>query len=569
MSDADRQPPRATPVDTAALFDALPESYLVLNGRHEVVQANARYLAMAGRTLDDVLGRSVFDINPSLSAAQTAARREWLMATLGDLQDGESRLSPLIRYDGHPTGNGEGERYWQVKATRLSGFDHEEGSVVLLHVTDVTHQIVQTEQSRREHAKLRSQARLRKLLVDEANAALQTHRERLEELLSFAKVGAWELDIATGHLSCTDQCKANLGLGPQDSVDEARVFNVLMHPDDRRDVRAAMDRAIETRTHFEVEYRVMWGDGSLHWLMSRGAARYLGDGTAQSMIGFTIDITARKASELRYQAIAEEEQRAREVSERGARAMDHFVAAVSHELRSPLHAILWWTTLLERAGDPTHATRAAQVIERNTRQLARMVDDLLDSGAIATGKLSVELRPLDMALLAATVAEDLRLDAQARQVTLIVGEPVPCMVMADENRLKQVVLNLLTNALKFAERGCVEVAVTPSGDHAELSVRDTGVGIAPEALERIFERFEQAHHDRANRAPGLGLGLWMVKNLVQMHNGTVTAHSEGLGKGATFRVRVPLIGAAAVDENLQAGAARFGVRDDSARVQRD
>lgn len=539
MSGAERKFPEAPPVNATALFDALPEPYLVLDARHDVIEANTRYLTMAGRARDDVVGKSIFDINPTLSESQMLARRNWLTDTLGNLAIGESRMSPLLRYDGHPAGSGNGERYWQARATRLDGIGTA-GPLVLLQVVDVTDQIVQTEQSRREHAKLRSQARLRKLLVDEANAALQSHRERLEELLAFAKVGAWEIDIATGYMVCTDQCKANMGLRPDETLDEGRVFGELMHVEDRRQVRAAMDRAIAARAHFEVEYRVNWPDGAMHWLMSRGAARYLEDGSAQSMIGFTIDITARKASELHYQAIAEEEQRAREISERGAQAMDHFVAAVSHELRSPLHAILWWTTLLERGTDPSHIGRAAEVIERNTRQLARMVDDLLDSGAVATGKLSVDLRRLDLASLAATVAEDLRLDAESRQVTLVVAPPSPCLVMADETRLKQIVLNLLTNALKFAERGTVELSVATDGDHALLSVCDSGVGISPEALERIFERFEQAHQHRANRAPGLGLGLWMVKNLVLLHNGSVTAHSEGLGKGATFRVRLPL-----------------------------
>ncbi|PLQ00755.1 sensor histidine kinase [Cupriavidus pauculus] len=534
---AEQQRPEERLLDIAALFDALPESYLVLNAAFEVVAANTRYLAMAGRTRGDVMGKSVFDINPSLSESQMVARREWLTVTLDNLAEGESRLSPPIRYDGHPAGHGNTERYWQARASRLAGASE---AAFVLQVMDVTEQIVRTEQTRREHDKLRSQAQLRQMLVEEANAALQTHRKQLEELLSFAKVGAWELDVATGFMACTDQCKANMGLQPDDTIDEARVFGELMHVDDRDAVRAAMAHAIASRDHFEVEYRVVWQDGTMRWLMSRGTAHYLEDGSAQSLIGFTIDITARKASELHYQAVAQEEQRAREISERGARAMDHFVAAVSHELRSPLHAILWWTTLLERGTDPAHVRRAAEVIERNTRQLARMVDDLLDSGAIATGKLSVDLRLLDMAAVAAMVAEDLRLDAESRNVTLIVAPALPCMVMADEHRLKQVVLNLLTNALKFAERGTVELAVASDGVDVVLSVRDSGAGIAPEALERIFERFEQAHREHANRAPGLGLGLWMVKNLVLMHNGSVTAHSDGLGKGSMFRVQLPL-----------------------------
>lgn len=537
MPDADDPVRQEPPLDTAALFDALPESYLVLDAKFEVVAANARYLAISGRTREEVIGKSVFHINPSLSEAQMVARREWLASTLDNLPVGASRLSPPIRYDGHPTGTGNARRYWQAKVTHLSG---SAAAAYVLQVMDVTDQTLQAEEAQREHARLRSQAQLRQVLVDEANAALQTHREQLEELLSFAKVGAWELDVATGYMACTNQCKANMGLRPEDQIDEARVFDELMHADDRVAVRAAIDLAIATQTHFEVEYRVIWRDGTMRWLMSRGAARYLEDQSAQSLIGFTIDITARKASELHYQAVAEEEQRAREISERGARAMDHFVAAVSHELRSPLHAILWWTTLLERSADPSHVHRAAEVIERNTRQLARMVDDLLDSGAIATGKLSVDLQPLDMAALAATVAEDLRLDAESRAVTLTVAPALPCPVMADEHRLKQIVLNLLSNALKFAERGTVDLAVAANGGYVVLSVRDSGVGISAEALERIFERFEQAHREHAHRAPGLGLGLWMVKNLVLMHHGSVSAHSDGLGKGSTFRVQLPL-----------------------------
>ena len=194
----------------------------------------------------------------------------------------------------------------------LTRLDGSSAAAFVLQVTDVTDQIVKTEQTRREHAKLRSQARLRQVLVDEANAALQTHRKQLEELLAFAKVGAWELDVATGFMACTDQCKANMGLQPDDAIDEARVFEELMHVDDRDTVRAAMSEAIAGRVHFEVEYRVIWQDGTMRWLMSRGAARYLEDGSAQSLIGFTIDITARKASELHYQAVAAEEQRARD-----------------------------------------------------------------------------------------------------------------------------------------------------------------------------------------------------------------------------------------------------------------
>ncbi|CAG2136927.1 PAS domain-containing sensor histidine kinase [Cupriavidus plantarum] len=531
------------PVDTAYLFEVLPDAYLILDGRNVVLHANAKYRAMTGRTLAEVVGRSVYDINQTGSAAQRAARAEWLDATLRDLAQGEERLSSLIRYD-MTTDGSSAEHYWQVRVSRApsppAASSVAPGGLLLLQLMDVTNQVVTEEQTRREHAKLRSQARLRQVLVEEANEELRQNQARLDEVLAFARVGAWELDLATGYMVCTDQCKANMGLKPTDILNEARLFTELIHADDRERVRAAIDASVAARAHFEVEYRVVWADGSTHWLMSRGAGRHLGDGSAQSLIGFTIDITARKTSELRSQAYAAEQQRAREHSDRAVRAMDHFVAAVSHELRSPLHAILWWTTLLQRAKDMAHVERATEVIERNTHQLARMVDDLLDSGAIATGKLSVELRPLDLAALASVVAEDIRVGAESKGLVVRVESSTTAVVLGDESRMRQIVWNLLTNAVKFTDRGSIGLAVAIEASRAVLTVRDTGAGIETEALERIFERFEQARGEGTGRTAGLGLGLWMVKNLVQVHRGTVSAHSDGPGKGALFRVELPL-----------------------------
>jgi PAS domain S-box-containing protein len=548
--------PTRLPVDTAYLFEVLPDAYLILDARLIVLHANAKYRAMTGRTLAEVVGKSVYEINQAGSAAQRRARAEWLDATLHGLAPGEARLSSLIRYD-ISTHGAFAEHYWQVRASRVeappAAASVAPDGLLLLQVMDVTTQVVAEEHNRREHAKLRSQARLRQVLVEEANEELRYNQARLDEVLSFARVGAWEIDLATGFMICTDQCKANLGLQPTDALDERRLFSELIHEDDRERVRAAIDASIDARAHFEVEYRVTWADGSVHWLMSRGAARHLGDGTAQSMLGFTIDITARKTSELRSQAYAAEQQRAREHSDRAVRAMDHFVAAVSHELRSPLHAILWWTTLLQRAKDMAHVERATEVIERNTHQLARMVDDLLDSGAIATGKLSVELRPLDLAALASVVAEDIRVGAESKGLVVRADSLTPAIVLADESRMRQIVWNLLTNAVKFTDRGSIELAVTLDGARAELTVRDTGAGIEAEALERIFERFEQARGEGTGRTAGLGLGLWMVRNLVQVHRGTVTAHSDGPGTGALFRVVLPL---ATPDDIRRAAAQR-------------
>jgi signal transduction histidine kinase len=290
----------------------------------------------------------------------------------------------------------------------------------------------------------------------------------------------------------------------------------------------------------EVEFRVTWPNHSRHWILllaGRGPAAP-DDVGRMPIVGLALDITVRKESELEHLATADAEKKARQESEEATRAMDHFVTTVSHELRSPLGAIMSWATLLQRANDASHTARAGTVIERNARQLTHMVDDLLDSGAIATGKLSIEPVPVDLAALAGNVAEDMRMNFEEKGLALVTDELESCMVLADENRLRQVIWNLLTNAAKFCAHGSVTVAVRTVAGAAEVRVSDTGCGIAPEALGRVFERFHQ--EGRSARASGLGLGLWLVRNIVTLHGGSIHAESDGRDRGATFRVSLPL-----------------------------
>ncbi|WP_336601825.1 PAS domain-containing sensor histidine kinase [Paraburkholderia bengalensis] len=530
------------PVDTSQVFELLPDAWLIVDERYQVVLANARYRETHGVTLADIAGRSIYDINQFGSQSQRDLRRNWLDAMLPGLVPGESRLSPVLRYDTPSPKGSDGTltpRYWQIR-TSVIGPRDDAAPMFGVCVMDVTDSIAVSERDQRERAKLRSQARLRQVLVDEANAELRVHREQLRQALAFAHVGAWELDPATGAIEGSDQCKINLGLAPSEALTQARLFDELIDEADRARVKEAMERGLAQSEHFEVEFRVTWRDGTVHWILLRGLGRYQPDETLKSIVGFTLDITSRKEAELEQRAIAESEKRAREHSDEVARAMDHFVTAVSHELRSPLGAILSWTTLLQRAADASHVARAAGVIERNAHQLSHMVDDLLDSGAIATGKLSVNRRPVDLGALAGNVAEDIRMTAETKGLRLVVGELAPCVVMADESRMKQVAWNLLSNAVKFCAQGEVELSVTVQGQQAELTVRDTGCGIEPDALARIFERFQQINPESGGRVAGLGLGLWLVKHLVDLHHGSVTAHSAGRGKGATFRVALPL-----------------------------
>ncbi|HVR69520.1 MAG TPA: ATP-binding protein, partial [Vicinamibacteria bacterium] len=240
---------------------------------------------------------------------------------------------------------------------------------------------------------------------------------------------------------------------------------------------------------------------------------------------------------------ARRERTARRAAAQEARGREEFLAVASHELRTPLGAILIWTQLLRAAaGEGRADERALDMIERSVRSLAQLIDDLLDVSRIVTGKLRVERRATDLAAVVAAAVESARLGAAARGVELNVRlAPGLPPVDGDPARLQQVAANLISNAVKFTPReGAVEVALSRVGDHARLVVADTGVGIAPEFLPHVFERFTQADSTTTRRHKGLGLGLSIARHLVERHGGTIQAASPGVDRGTTFTVTVPL-----------------------------
>ncbi|HWQ32108.1 MAG TPA: PAS domain S-box protein [Blastocatellia bacterium] len=237
------------------------------------------------------------------------------------------------------------------------------------------------------------------------------------------------------------------------------------------------------------------------------------------------------------------EQAAREAAEAATRAKDEFLALVSHELRTPLNAMLGWARIL-RDGKRNEATiaRAIEIIERNATTQMQLIEDLLDVSRIITGKLRLNVQPVEPAGVVRTACELLRPAAEARQIELNLKlDPGAGIITGDPDRLQQIVWNLVSNAIKFTEPGGrVEVGLERVDPNIRITVRDTGQGIAPEFLPFLFERFRQADASASRRQGGLGLGLALVRHLVELHGGTVRAESPGEGQGATFIVNLPL-----------------------------
>jgi PAS domain S-box-containing protein len=285
--------------------------------------------------------------------------------------------------------------------------------------------------------------------------------------------------------------------------------------------------------------RVPQVDGSIaetEWQITR-------DPGTGARIAIISDVTARRQLEVAREHALAGEQAARAEAERSNQLKDEFLATLSHELRNPLNAILGWAEVLKRAPNvPPAIARGIAAIERNSRVQAHLISDLLDFAGIRFGKMRLEKRLIDPAQAVRAAVEVVSLEAEAKGVKIDVRQPehAPALV-GDDARLQQVFWNLLTNAIKFTPKGGhVEVSSRVVAGNYEVAISDTGSGISPDFLPRLFDRFSQQDSGSAKNFAGLGIGLTIVRHLVTMHAGTITVASKGLGYGATFTVRLPI-----------------------------
>jgi PAS domain S-box-containing protein len=363
--------------------------------------------------------------------------------------------------------------------------------------------------------------------LERAERAVRYSEERLQQGLVAARMAVWERDPHSGQVSFSANLQSVFGKQWQNTAELLK----LVHPDDRDAVRDATDQAIRAGGEYRVTPRIRRADdGRLAWLDVRGRLGLGADGRSTVVHAVAIDITERK--------------RAEEALQLADRRKDEFLAMLAHELRNPLAPISSAADMLRLAyaGEP-RVKQISDIIARQVAHMRHLVNDLLDVSRVTRGLVTVARRPLDLRRVVGEAAEQVRplVDARHHVLDLSLGD-TPVMVDGDHTRLVQVVANLLNNAAKYTpEGGRIEVELEAADGQAFLAVRDNGSGIGPDLLPVVFDLFTQGSRTLDRAQGGLGLGLALVRKLVELHGGHVDATSAGLGHGSTFTVTLPLL----------------------------
>jgi PAS domain S-box-containing protein len=472
-------------------FAASPEALSITRAADGLfLEANAAFLDLYGAKREQVIGRTVHDLGLFVD------RRTRTEVVDEVLARGAAREAPVAvrRLDG------------EVRTVVASVVALEIGGERCL----LTSQRDVTERQRTEQA-------------------LRDSEQRLELALEGARMGTWRADYRTGEVVWDRQHCRLLGIEADLPVTAARgAWAEAMHPDDREAVVAELQAAQRAGRPYAVECRIRRADtGEERWIAAYGRFATEPDGTPVSGVGFAFDITDRKRME--------------EALRTADRRKDEFLATLAHELRNPLAPIRYSARLLRADAPAAALTTAREMIERQTTHMARLLDDLLDMSRITRDVIELRQETLDLRRTIEEVLTATRPLFEASQHRLVVSMPGEAVwVVGDRTRLAQIVDNLAQNAAKYTNPGGrVEVALEAEKGRVLLRVSDSGVGIPPARLPEVFELFSQVHRGEHGRRSGLGIGLAVVKRLVELHGGSIAAHSAGEGLGSTFEVVLP------------------------------
>ncbi|MGZ5202834.1 MAG: hybrid sensor histidine kinase/response regulator [Telluria sp.] len=488
-----------------AVFNDSPIGNCLLSPTPEplILAVNDAFLHSSGRRRDELVGTSVFDAfpgNPDDSADTGVSKLRQSLTRV--LATGKPDTLPVQRYPIRvPLADGGEvfeERFWDAVNTPIFG---EDGAILCISHTasDVTERV-------RAVAAIReSEARFRALTRASADVIYRMSPDWTE--LRQLEGRGFIKDTATASSFWLDE---------------------YVPPEDQPLVHAAVAEAIRNRQVLEQEHRVRRIDGSEGWILSRAVPMFGDDGEIVEWIGAASDITERKMAEEKLKELD--------------RRKDEFLAMLSHELRNPLAPIGAAADLLQRGNaSDTLVRTTSKIIARQVRHMTELVDDLLDVSRVTRGLIELDQAMLDIAHIAADAVEQITPLIKARRQELKVGLPsAPALVRGDKKRLVQVLANLLNNAAKYTqEGGRIALDIAADGQRIRIEVSDNGIGMAPELVARAFDLFAQAARSADRASGGLGLGLALVKNLVELHGGTVACESPGPGQGSRFTVTLP------------------------------
>ena len=386
---------------------------------------------------------------------------------------------------------------------------------------------------------------------------LELQRRRIEDIVQHVPGIVWE---AWGKPGTTERrvdfissyIEKMLGYSAEEWLATPGFGLSVVHPDDRERMAAETAAIYASGKGGSSRFRLLHKDGHEVWVEAHSTVVCDVSGPI-GMRGVTMDITAAVKAEIERSELLERESHARQQAEEASRLKEEFLATVSHELRTPLNAVVGWSRLL-RSGqlDADGTSHAVEVIERNAAAQRQIIEDLLDVSRIITGKLRINTQPVDLLLIIHAAIDAVRPAAEAKEIRISTHIEAPdSIVRADSERLQQVLWNLLANAVKFTPAGgTVDLYLEQHGSLAQIRIEDSGPGVPAEFLPRIFERFSQADGSSTRKHGGLGLGLAIVRHLVELHGGTVSA-ANGEGGGAVLTVRLPIVVLARVIEQRQ------------------
>jgi PAS domain S-box-containing protein len=484
------------------LIDASVDGIFAFDRDCKIVAWNRAMQRISGRSREDVLGQRVVDVFPFLREPGTD---DCVAAALA----GKGSVS-----ENHPYGRGVFESHYSPLHDEA---DNVAGGIAV--ITDIT---------------------ARKQAEDAAHTAYRQLAFHVES--SPLAVVEWDSDFRVSRWSASAErlfgWKADDVIGKH--VNEWR----FVFADDVDAVALVTNRQREgVEVHGVQRNRNYTRAGTVLFCEWYNSVLRDDRGKLVSVLSLVLDVTARQSAEEERAASLLRERDARRHAEEADRLKDEFLATLSHELRTPLTSILGWASMIRNGEvEGSNTTRAIETIERNARSQARLIDDLLDVSRIITGNLRLDLHPLNLAPIVDAALDALRPTADVKGIKLQTHfVPEECLVKGDPNRLRQVIWNLLSNAIKFTQRGgSVSIDLTCVESTARLTVGDTGDGISPDFLPYVFDRFRQAEGSISRKQGGLGLGLAVARHLVELHGGTITAESEGLGQGSVFTVDLPL-----------------------------